>query len=120
MAATVREAARVLRVGGHLCACVAHPLTDLGGRGEGGFGIRDGYFESERVEDRVERDGHVMTLRGWTYSLEHYSRALEDAKLCVEMLREPRPSAAGEKYARWRSVPLFLNFRATKAAQASS
>ena len=30
MRATVRECARLLRVGGHLCFCVAHPVTDMG------------------------------------------------------------------------------------------
>jgi SAM-dependent methyltransferase len=112
---TVREAARVLRSGGCLCACIAHPVTDLGRPSDdGSWIIRDGYAESRRVEERLELDGHVMTFRGWTYSFEHYSRALEDADFVVEMMREPKPSLAGEKYTRWRDLPLFLNFRARK------
>jgi SAM-dependent methyltransferase len=121
MAGTVREAARVLAPGGALCACVAHPVTDLGrftGDSDGRrLSVRARYFESERVEETVERDGHVMTFRGRTYSLEHYGRALERAGLRIEALREPRPSAAegAARYEQWRDVPLFLNFRAVKA-----
>jgi ubiquinone/menaquinone biosynthesis C-methylase UbiE len=114
MATTVREAARVLRNGGSLCACTAHPVTDLGRPADNGWAIRDDYFDSRRVDDRVEREGFVMTFRGWTYSLEHYSRALEDAGLRIDRLREPRPSLDSECFGRWNAVPLFLNFRATK------
>jgi len=120
MDGTVREIARVLAPGGFLCACVAHPVTDLGRfTGEEDpprLTIRDGYFESRRVEDRVEVGGHTMTFRGWTYSFEHYSLALERAGLRLEAMREPQPSAEGEAYARWRQIPLFLNFRAVKYA----
>jgi SAM-dependent methyltransferase len=120
MAGTVQEVARVLASGGSLCACVAHPATDLGRFTDGTDGagpqlvVRDGYLETRRVEDRVEVDGHAMTFRGWTYSLEHYSRALEGAGLTINAIREPKPARAGERYERWQRVPLFLNFRATK------
>ena len=121
MPATVSEAARVLATGGGLCACIAHPVSDLGGFDDDGhFVVRDGYFENRRVEDTVEVDGYAMTFRGWTYALEDYARALENAGLQIAILREPRPSASGTKYARWRSVPLFLNFRAVKVAGAGS
>ena len=119
MAGTVREAARVLVPGGVFCACVAHPVTDLGRFTEDGEGsprltVRDGYFETRRVEERVEVDGLAMTFRGWTYSIEHYSRALEDAGLRIEAIREPRPVRGPERYERWKRVPLFLNVRAVK------
>ena len=117
MAGTVREASRVLSRGGCLCACVAHPVTDLGqfsGDDDARFTVRPGYFESRRVEEREESDGHAMTFRGWTYSLEHYSLALEGAGFGIEALREPVPTRTADKYARWRAIPLFLNFRAVK------
>jgi len=119
MAATVREAARVLEPGGYLCACVAHPVTDLGDfvgdDADRRLRMRRRYFETRRVEDTVELDGLTVTLRGWTYSLEHYAVALEQAGLRIEAMREPRPAADAARYERWRAVPLFLNFRAVKS-----
>jgi ubiquinone/menaquinone biosynthesis C-methylase UbiE len=110
------EAARVLVPGGHLCACVAHPVTDLGPvseeSGSPRLTIREHYFERRRVEDTVEADGHAMTFHGWTHSLEEYSFALERAGFYLERLREPRPHLAASSYSRWRAAPLFLNFRA--------
>ena len=72
MAATVHESSRVLEPGGHLCFCVAHPVTDLGRYDEtaSGFVLRRDYFERVRVEEEAVRgDGATMTFRGWTYSL---------------------------------------------------
>jgi SAM-dependent methyltransferase len=119
MRGTVREAARVLGAGGSLCACVAHPLTDLGhfvGQdAQSEFAIRRDYFENRRVEETEQRDGLEMTFRGWTYSLEHYSRALEAAGFRIELLREPVPPPNDDRYERFRSVPLFLMFRAVKS-----
>jgi SAM-dependent methyltransferase len=119
MPATVREVARVLRLGGHLCACIAHPVTDLGrftDDAQPRFVLRDGYFETRRVDDKVERDGKPMTFRGWTHSLEDYAIALEDAGLIIESVREPRPSGAEPtRYTRWQSLPMFMNFRAVKS-----
>ena len=113
MAATVSEIARVLVAGGHLCACIAHPTTDLGGRfTDAGFVVRPKYFEMERVNDTVQRGDLTMTFQGWTYNFEHYSVALERAGLRIEALREPRPSTA--EHARWQNVPLFLFVRAVK------
>lgn len=113
------EAARVLVPGGHLCACVAHPVTDLGDvseeHGHPRLTIREHYFEPRRVDDAVEVDGHAMTFHGWTHSLEDYSLALERAGFCLERIREPRPDLAASAYSRWRAAPLFLNFRAVLA-----
>jgi ubiquinone/menaquinone biosynthesis C-methylase UbiE len=118
MGRTVSEAGRVVGRGGRLCACVAHPVTDLGqftdDDADPAFVIRRDYFENRRVDDTVESEGHTMTFRGWTYSLEHYSRALEAAGFRIELLREPVPPRTAEKYARWRAIPLFLMFRAVK------
>src|SRR5262249_25684449 len=117
MRAAVRECARVLRESGHLCMCVARPVTDLGRWTEGAEGprlvVRSPYFERRRVEDTVERDGLRMTFRGWTYTLEDYAVALADAGFAIEVIREPVP-ARGSRYRRWSAAPLFMNVRAVK------
>jgi SAM-dependent methyltransferase len=119
MAAAVCEAGRVLDRGGCLCACVAHPVTDLGhftgDDADEQFAMRPHYFKNRRVEDTVQHDGLTMTFRGWTYSLEHYALALEQAGLRIEAMRESRPAGSAERYERWRTVPLFLFFRAVKS-----
>jgi SAM-dependent methyltransferase len=119
MAAAVGEVGRVLVPGGSLCACVAHPVTDVGQFvGDGAdalFAMRPHYFETRRVEDTVRLNGLEMTFRGWTYSLEHYALALERAGLHIEAIREPRPTDEAGSYERWRSIPLFLLFRAAKS-----
>jgi SAM-dependent methyltransferase len=123
MHATVQEAGRVLVDGGHLCACVSHPVTDLGrfSSDPPGFALRPAYFEVTRVEETENLEGGgTMTFRGWSYPLEAYATALEDAGLVIEVLREPRPPASTDRFARWRQVPLFLNFRAVKARKSPS
>jgi ubiquinone/menaquinone biosynthesis C-methylase UbiE len=118
MPGTVSEAGRVLDRGGCMCTCVVHPVTDLGqfiDDADARFMLRPDYFDTQRVDDTVERDDHTMTFRGWTYSLEQYAMALERAGLRIDSLREPRPTAGVDTYARWRRVPLFLNLRAAKA-----
>jgi ubiquinone/menaquinone biosynthesis C-methylase UbiE len=119
MAGTVREAGRVLDRGGWLCACVAHPVTDLGrflgDDADAPFTMRRSYFETLRVEDTVQRDGLTMTFRGWTYTIEQYALAFEQAGFRIEVLREPKPSGATQTYARWHAIPLFLFLRAVKS-----
>ena len=114
---TVRECARVLRQGGHLCFCVAHPVTDMGRWVDdvdpARFIVRSHYFETMRVEETVESEGQRMTFRGWTYTLEDYALALNDAGLAIEVIREPRPTA-DPRYLRWSELPLFMNVRAVK------
>jgi hypothetical protein len=59
-----------------------------------------------------------MTFRGWAYPLEDYARALEEAGLLIEALREPPvPAAEVERdppEQRWRRLPNFLMLRALK------
>ena len=104
MAGTVCEAGRVLDRGGCLCSCVVHPVTDLGhfisDNADARFTMRPSYFETRHVEDTVERDGHTMTFRGWTYPLEQYTLALESAGLRIEAMREPRPARGTDMYHR--------------------
>ena len=117
MHGTVQECARVLRQGGHLCFCVAHPVTDMGrwidGTDPPNFTVRSRYFESVRVEDTVERDGLRMTFRGWTYTLEDYALALNDAGFAIELIREPTPTS-DSRFQRWLELPLFMNVRAVR------
>jgi ubiquinone/menaquinone biosynthesis C-methylase UbiE len=117
MRAAVRECARVLRHGGHLCFCVAHPVTDMGRWIEdadgASFAVRPSYFERARVQDTVECHGLRMTFRGWTYTLEDYAVALNDAGFAIDVIREPVPTAGG-RYQRWSELPLFMNVRAVR------
>jgi SAM-dependent methyltransferase len=121
MHGAVREAARVLQPRGRLCVCVTHPLADAGrfaaDQEDAPFVIEDSYLESRRFEGRFERKGLEMTFRGWSYSLETYSRALEGAHLCIEALREPPMPEAAADEARWRRVPMFLMLRASLSRQ---
>ena len=122
MARAVREAGRVLSVGGSLCVCVAHPMTDLalitatGTDAELDYSAS--YFEPQEVAETVNRRGLSMTFHGWTYTLEDYARAFEDAGLVIDRMREPRPSEpsieARPSLARWRRLPLFLFIRGVK------
>jgi ubiquinone/menaquinone biosynthesis C-methylase UbiE len=125
MAQAVREAGRVLKPSGHFCLCVAHPMTDVGRIREPSAGgdliISGSYFEHQCVNETVTKDGLEMTFHGWTYTLEDYVRALEEAGFLVERVREPVPSA--EQVTKrpslegWRRIPLFLSIRAVKAAR---
>lgn len=117
MPATVSECARVLKDGGYFCFCVAHPVTDLGPWIDTPDGrvltVRQDYFRSRRVEEAVQVEGLPMTFRGWTYSLEDYSIALEEAGFAIEAIREPLP-APGGRFRRWTEWPQFMNVRAVK------
>jgi hypothetical protein len=73
------------------------------------------YFDRREVDETVEKDGLRITFHGWTYTLEDYARALEDAGFIIDRLREPAPGAAlGSANERWRRIPLFLFVRARR------
>ncbi len=124
MPAAVAEAGRVLETGRPLCISVTHPVSDAGsfaGREpDAPFVISKEYLGRRWFEGTYERDGLQMTFRGWAYPLEDYARALEDAGLLIERLREPAvdPAAVtkdpGER--RWQRLPMFLQLRARKVA----
>jgi SAM-dependent methyltransferase len=124
MPATMAEVARVLEPGGRLCACVTHPMIDVGrfeGREADARFVIDGDYLGGSVFDQTfERAGLVMRFRGLTYPLEAYSRALEDAGLLIEMLREPAQTdeqvKADPAEGRWQRLPNFLFLRAVKAS----
>jgi ubiquinone/menaquinone biosynthesis C-methylase UbiE len=122
MARAVRETGRVLKPSGHFCLCVAHPMTDVGRVKEPSAGgdliISGTYFEHQSVNETVTKDTLEMTFHGWTYTLEDYVRALEEAGFLIERVREPVPSAEQAtkrpSLEGWRRVPLFLFVRAVK------
>ena len=123
MEGSVREAARVLRHGGKLCASVTHPMTDAGHfashEPDSQFVIEGSYLGERRWFDQaVERDGLKMRFAGWAYPLETYFRALEGAGFLIQALREPRASdlAAGRSPSedRWRRIPMFLMWSAVR------
>jgi SAM-dependent methyltransferase len=127
MPAAVAEAARVLAPGGRFCACVTHPFADAGAwaddTGDAPFVVEGDYLGARPFAITIERGGMTMTFDGTTYPLEDYARALEAAGLVVEALREPAPApdvalpADVADWARWRRLPLFLMWRARKAAE---
>jgi len=68
MESAVREAARVLRQGGAMVACVTHPIADAGlfssREADAAFVIEDTYLGSRRWLDLpIERDGLFMASR---------------------------------------------------------
>ncbi len=124
MHSSIREAARVLRPGGALCACVTHPIADAGrfASQEGGsaFLIEGSYLGERRWFDgEMERDGLRMHFKGWAYSLEGYFSELEEAGFMIQAVREPRVADAtvdkSASEARWLRIPNFLMWRAVKA-----
>lgn len=118
MELSVHEAARVLRHGGAMCACVTHPIADAGRYESGDSDARfiiDGTYLGERrwLAIEIERDGSHMNFAGWAYPLEGYFGALERAGFVIEAVREPYLNEAGDDK-RWRRIPLFLMWRAVK------
>ena len=124
MPGAVREAARVLEPGSPFCICVTHPLADAGRfeakEADARFVIRGSYLDARRVEEPIERPGLRMTFYGWSYPLEDYARALQEAGFLIDALREPRQSddivAAHPHERRWQRIPQFLYLRAIRPA----
>jgi SAM-dependent methyltransferase len=124
MEGSVREAARVLRAKGALCACVTHPVSDAGrfesNEADAPFVIEGSYLGRRRSTDIVEEfDGLRMNFKGWAYSLEDYFGTLERAGLMIQSVREPAMDEAAVRERpsrdRWRRIPNFLMWRALKA-----
>lgn len=117
LAGAVREAARVLQPGGRYCVAIIHPLASAGAfasREHGAaFTLEGSYFERTAREVPVERDGLEVTFLDAHRPLEDYFRALEEAGLPVECLRELRDEGDPEG-SRWQRIPLFLHLRARR------
>jgi SAM-dependent methyltransferase len=118
----VAEAARVLRPGGHLCACVTHAVADAGSftsrDGAAPFVIEGSYLGRRRFDAVVERQGASMHFRGWASPIEAYAAAFSRSGLLIEALHEP--AAPDERVRsdtseeRWQRVPCFLFVRTLK------
>lgn len=114
MAQAVREMARILRPDGRLCICVTHPIADAGDMafGEPGdpFVLRHPYAGGRPTDFTFRRASFTLRLRGWTYSVEEYARALEAAGLVIDRIREP--VRRGKDGRDLRGIPIFLFLRA--------
>ena len=108
--AAVREAARVLELGGRLCFSTVHPWTSLKGGKD--------YFAERTYGETRTRGGLTMTFTDRHRPLGAYAAALERAGLLIEALREPVPDAAHiaahPEVAPWTRRPAFLLGRARK------
>jgi SAM-dependent methyltransferase len=122
LAGAVHEAGRVLERGGRLCAAVLHPLFAAGGwedpnAADSAFVIAGSYFEGPTKVWESDRDGIRMVFHDRPAPLAAYTRALEDAGLLLERLREVSPAetvADAPPAERLRRIPLFLHLRAVK------
>ncbi len=75
------------------------------------------YLGAFDYADTIERNGLPMTFHSRHRPLESYFRALEEAGLIAEALREPRvPDHAVQsgRGRRWQRLPLFLHLRARR------
>lgn len=111
----IAEAGRLLSPGGRLCIAIVHPINSLLGEDECAEGS---YFEERRISETLERGGTTVTLHDVHRPLELYFRALENAGLCVELLREPVPGdelvRRRRRAERGRRLPYFLHLRAVR------
>jgi len=117
----IRESARVLSPGGHLCLAIVHPINSAGTwertDGDSPLVIAGSYLDPFFYADTVARGGLEMTFTSVHRPLEAYTEALAGSGFVIERLREPRlPDhvIGSEHTPRWRRLPLFLHLRAVK------
>ncbi|HEY7399970.1 MAG TPA: class I SAM-dependent methyltransferase [Actinomycetota bacterium] len=122
--AAMREAARVLASGGHMCACVVHPIAEAGSfedrSADARFVFEHNYLRPRDYRETFTRGRLTMTFSSSAYPLEAYAKVLEAAGLLIERIREPAipdgAVAVEPAEARWSRVPAFLFLRAVKPA----
>jgi SAM-dependent methyltransferase len=118
----VREIGRVLRSGGRFCFALVHPMSSAGAfelrSANARFVISGSYLEPRRYREDSDRGGVRMTFHSMHRPLEAYTRALENAGLLIETLREPPIAETflrdDPAEARWLRLPLYLLGRAVK------
>jgi ubiquinone/menaquinone biosynthesis C-methylase UbiE len=116
MDGAVREIGRVLEPGGRFVVAVVHPINSAGqlapreGVDDAPFVI-ESYLDRRPYTDHLERNGLPMTFHSIHFTLEDYSRALEEAGFLLEHVEE----LYDDENPRWKRVPLFLRFTAAKA-----
>ena len=101
---------------------IVHPLNSAGKFQERDAGapfvIPGSYLDAGPSDFTVERDGGRLTFHSEHRPLEAYSRALEDAGMRIEAIREVGARddlAVGDPAARrWQRIPLSLQLRAVK------
>jgi SAM-dependent methyltransferase len=107
--ASVREAARVLRPDGHLCAALVHPYAtaqDLRTMHTEQPLVTAPYLVERRFDDAIERDGRTMTFSSMHRPLSRYLGVCFGAGLVLDGMRE-----FGSK-----PIPWLLVLRFTKPA----
>jgi SAM-dependent methyltransferase len=114
MPGAVREIGRVLEPGGRLVAAVVHPINSAGRfvprDGDDAPFVVESYLERRRYSDFLERRGLEITFESIHFTLEDYSRALENGGFLIEEVTE----RYDDESPRWRRVPLFLRWSAVR------
>jgi SAM-dependent methyltransferase len=121
----LRETARVLKPPGRLCAAIPHPLVTVGAfaepDGDAPFVITGSYLDEAPSRMTIDRGDLRLTFHSEHRPLESYLRAVEEAGLLTETIRETK--VPGELVARdpserrWQRIPPFLHLRALKPAR---
>jgi hypothetical protein len=126
-------AASLLRPGGALVLVISHPAFRAPGQTHWGFDAKGpgGGVQYRRVDGYLSAGQHRIVMHPgeapdvvtWTFHrpIQHYSRALAQAGMAIELLEEwssrrqsqPGPRAEAENRSR-REIPLFLAIRAVK------
>jgi SAM-dependent methyltransferase len=114
MTGAVREIGRVLKPSARFVGVVIHPVNSAGrfmsqDDDDARFRI-ESYLARRRYTDYLERDGYDMTFESMHFTLEDYSRALEEAGFLIQQIRE----LYDDRNPRWKRVPLFLRWTAVK------
>ena len=122
MPQSVRELARVLAPGGCTCVAIPHPINTAGSfedrDAQSPFVIHGSYLDPAPLRMVADRGDVLLTFHSEHRPLETYFRALADAGLLTETIREVRPTdqvvAQHPGDQQWQRIPLFLHLRALK------